>query len=280
MVKRLVSPLLVESDLVSLSSGLEVNGSMLIDNFVGAKHQLTPAAREAIIKIKSPIRYDQWLTTMNAQGLVLDQQLELISFLNHIGGLQLKRAMKAWPQIVNTVLRSLILGVGLSRVVTWRRQATIRAVATATLRAMISLIVLSIVVAIISWSTGLISGWQGMQFLIAGLLLVWFSTVAHEYTHVLFVTGIGEPAIVLQQGLRLGIVHRRLDSRIEIESSLAGPVAGIVAAASLGYLATIVGFTPIIRWLGLLVAGLHAVSLMPWHGDGLTLLKLARGVAL
>lgn len=276
MVLRLVSPLLVESDLVSLSTELVVEDGLLIDKTLGARHELSAVAREAIMQIETSLRFDRWATSMTALGLSGAQQTEIVQFLNHIGGLRVTRSWSARLEIFITRLQVALVG-GKSAAVSWRRCASPSALVVATLRAMTGLASLSLIAAVLCWGTGLSSLVDAIQVLSGGLLIIWASTLAHEFTHVAITSATGKQGAVMQQGMRLGILHPPLSTPAELASTLTGPLVGAAVAICGAVMFSALGLSPLLSWVGMAVAGFHGLSILPWYGDGLSLWKLTGG---
>ena len=109
-----------------------------------------------------------------------------------------------------------------------------------------------------------------------GLAAFLTSIVMHEYAHVAVLKRYAVPANILQIGVRLGIIHKKPARRVEVLSSLAGPVAGLVVCGLMTRLLAILPGKPLFVIIGCTVGLFHAASLLPFYGDGASLFSALR----
>jgi len=261
--------MLTEDDQVSLAAGMEIVDGSLADRAVGARHRLHPLAAQAIREIYTEGGCDasSWYVSARGYGISAAQFVELVGFLYDIGGIRVRRRLPATARISRYRLRSLAQGMTpewLPR----RFPATWLGVCGAATRFMGTLVVCAgllclLVVILQGQSPRLIS------YVLLFLATMWVGIVAHEATHVLIIRKYGGSAVMLQRGLRLGVLHRPLSRKQELCSALLGPIAGVVVAALL----SVIEHSRLLLFINAAVAVLQLLALLPGYGDGNILWK-------
>lgn len=107
------------------------------------------------------------------------------------------------------------------------------------------------------------------------LSLFTISMFAHEKAHLYLLNKYGQSSIVLRGFLRLGIVHKKMGRRQELNVAIIGPAAGI-CVAMFAVLANVLLAEELLALIGCIVAILHLLSFVPWYGDGKTIKQLVR----
>ncbi|MEK7153602.1 MAG: hypothetical protein AAB834_06635, partial [Patescibacteria group bacterium] len=105
-----------------------------------------------------------------------------------------------------------------------------------------------------------------------GMLLFVCSLYIHEITHIIIIRSQCAEPMILQAGLRFGLIHRTLLPRTEIASSLAGPGLGGLCCIGVSSL-VFASHLELLALCGLVIASFHILGLLPWYGDGASLQK-------
>jgi hypothetical protein len=260
-------PFLLESDIISLSKEFMLVNDELVDRVLDGRHQLSGRAVSAVRLLKGDIDFGAWADYCRLSR----QEIDLLAgFLNAIGALQVRRSMRGRIKATGIVLGMLVHGQLLGGSV-YRKQASFMTVAVAVARGA-KWLVLSWPVLIL-----LVSGAStvnlGSFSLISGLSLAIFliSLFVHEAGHMVLLVDNGVDCSIVQQGMRIGILHAPQPLRQEALSALVCPLGGILTAVSLGIICQAL-FGGAFLTIGIMMGGLHALSWLPWYGDGLTLL--------
>ena len=266
--------LLVEGDLVSLPTDLAIKEPFLCDQATGAKHRLHPLAVQALTSLsQGPVAVEEWIGEMRGKGLKKSEITEIISFLNMIGGLQVKRHLRSSWQFLIMQMNGLLFGMW--PVATARRlPATLKGVGLAVAYALAPVLTLSIPVAVLAYEAGIIAYRQFLYEVPFVLFLTYLSTVAHEAAHVLVLRLFSFQPIVMQRGMRVAVLHPPLSAGRGVFVALSGPLSGALAALVLCYVAAGYSRREELIYCGAVVAFFHCLSLVPLYGDGRALLKL------
>jgi len=257
---------LSEGDGVSLSAGLGVAGCVLLDDANGARHRLHPRAAEALRSLHTPQSYSAWMQNCKVQGLQTEDVAALLRFLYTIGGLHIRQGLKSRGTLLVFRLRLLAYGCGWHPPVRRWPLGPLAIVQGVTRASSLFGLLVPLTVLALCWAglpVPLACGYAGGSYAI-----FWISTMVHEGVHAVLAAGDGS-AVVLQRGLRLGILHKPGRRRREVVSALCGPLAGGAVAVLLGLLAS----WPYLWAVGLFMAVAHLWSLVPWYGDGEVLWK-------
>lgn len=262
--------LVVESDTLSLSTGLRVQNNMLIDNANGARHLLHPKASSVVAVLQSPIRYSEWCLVIRKYALKDNELFEIISFLDSIGGLRVERSKVVAFGILIRRCAFRIRGIKLPNPA-HRFSSTPKSLLTALFLASFPLLL--IVLALCALSLGLPEYKTVIGGNVITLFTVLFSTYIHEFVHIAIANS--SSAVVLQRGLRLGVLHAELSRSRELLSAILGPLAGILAAGLIGQFFALLNMDNM-QWFAYIVMLFHVVSWLPTYGDGMAVLKNVR----
>lgn len=202
------------------------------------------------------------------KGLQLN---DLLGYLNKIGGLHRKRSIKMLPAAFLMIVRDLWLAIRHQQL-SWRRPATPATIYVGLLRACVLLIAATIFVAIFIEGSGLFPNNRVITLSAFGISLFMATLWLHESMHIFIIHRYGSAADVLQRGMRIGILHAPLIRKAECISAISGPLAGFLLGAGAAVAAWFFD-QPQLSLVALLVATFHCTSILPWYGDGATLLK-------
>ncbi len=255
---------------MSLSNEFILTKYYLVDVTLDANHQINKQAYRALKLLRSSISYSSWLAK---SGLKDEQLAEVLSFLNHTGALRVKRG---WAGAIKQELSRVLWifqGMRLPKL-SYRRPGGLRSVTVATLRATGWIWLSWPILLLLANGSGLFAMAKFIAITGASLVMILISLIVHEYFHVLIATWSGRRSSVLQQGLRLGVVHPELPPRKELFSALLCPLLGGLTAIAFGRAGGLIDSA--IPTYGILIGLTHAASWLPWYGDGLTLVKIGR----
>lgn len=258
-------PFLLESDFISLSKPARVDNGLLVDAALGATHTI----REPGQYILGALEDGTTVGNLECAGRMLKldhgQIAELLGFLNLAGLLRRKRRPGHWATALLQQAWGICVGMHYAPL-TRREHATSEALLRAIMRACVPLIVAIGCTGILIIATG-ISVISTVLLALHACVLFLCSLFIHEMLHIRVINRCGYDAVVLQRGLRLGILHTPLKPRDEIRCSLLGPAGGCLVGCMGMLAAAIAGSTA-----GLILAGvvvvIHILSLLPWYGDG------------
>jgi hypothetical protein len=258
-------PFLLGSDLVSLSSNAKLEGSLLQDAALGATHTVNGPGMHILAALNNGITVNELDTIATKHALQNGQLAELLGFLNLAGILLRRRTLYRWPEAIARQAWHFCLNIRYAPLA-WRQPANLLSLAGAILRATSVVAVATILVSLLMIVAGL-PAFTTLNHSLLGLLIFICSLYIHEATHVFIIKRHGHVPVILQRGLRLGILHTTLPLRNEVICSLAGPLAGMTSALSVSAVAFAIPY-PTHGLLALIVSGFHALSLLPWYGDG------------
>jgi hypothetical protein len=268
-------PFLLESDALSLSRGFAIQKTILCDVPLKAMHHLRKPGQEVVFALLDGSTLANLQRTAQARGITGTQLNELLGFLNMAGALYCKRSLGQKVRAWRIQAMHLMLGTRYMPL-SWRREATTSAVATGVLRAVWPVIAAAFGVSLLAAASGLVPAGMSFGLSSVGVVIFTASLVVHEMLHVYVARRYSAKPQVLQIGLRLGVLHRRLPPQAEALSSIAGPLGGSLACLAGGGGALALGAD-----LHALVAGIaalfHSLGLLPWYGDGASLHKVIRG---
>ncbi len=265
--------LLDESDFVSLSPDLTLIGNRLFDRVTGARHNLHDLAAMAVAGLAGGVRVHVWLDIMQHDGLSKKQVSELIFFLNDIAAFNVRRSLAARRRLLAFRIRGSLQGAGLP-VLGRRFSADIRGLTQAILASMGLLSGLIVLVAGLFYA----ADFAGLE-VISHAILFWstilVSTILHEHLHAVLIQP--DPAVVVQRGLRLGLLHGDMPPGVELFSAFAGPLLGAVSAVIMPGLVSVISELRYGLFLGCATAFFHLCSLLPVYGDGAYIWKRLKG---
>jgi len=258
--------------MLSLSSDLHAHSGrrFIIDRPLGIKHPVYAPGDQLIAKLSAGIRTDEFRKEARRLQITDSQYTELLGFINAIGGLVRKRRISAWPRAIYHQSKQLVLGVHYS-ILAWRRPASIHAILVGTVRASIPVPIAISLLCVFMQVTQVapISLTAPVASCSFGIFVC--SLWLHELAHVAVAQTNGMQAVVLQKGMRLGVVHGQMTAAAEICSAILGPFIGIAAALGLSALLGI--YIPALSGFGLIASTVQLGSLLPWYGDGQSLKK-------
>lgn len=254
---------------MSLSNEFILNNESLADQCLGAKHQLSPRAVDAIL-LFSATSYEEW-TKSCALGSA--EANELLAFLDKIGALRVHRTRSNLLKFQLARLAWLLNGVKAIEP-TYRRKAAFLSILVATLRSTKLLWLSWLPLLVLAYGSGAFDFGRFAGITSFSLLAIITGIVVHEYSHVFVANLRNTPSSVIQQGLRLGVLHLPLRKRDELLSAIIGPLTGMYVSVLMGLAGTLVD--PQLLTFGALAGSLHIASWLPWYGDGVTITKLLR----
>lgn len=260
------SGLVVESDYISLSTSLKLENYNLHDSVVKADHKIHPDAMVALERLRQGCAVNEWLKFCFKNGLSNENAEEILLFLNSIGGLRLKRSLVGHMKHALHAARLLLWGIkplSMAR----RYPVSLLNLSAALWRAMTLLVCAVIFVAVLAYGANMAPEFimkTGLFFIAA----IYISTLAHEAMHARVIGKNASSMMILQRGLRIGILHRSLPFKVELYSAITGPLAGAATAALTGVLSNLLWPNSGMLAIGLLVAGMHILSWLPGYGDG------------
>lgn len=260
----------MESDLVSLSPDfLVADGLHLIDSELGAHHQLSELALHPLDLLKKPIPFGKWRTESMLEP---SHQSELIAFLNHIGAIRLNRNFNGHKKWLMQIILTLMHGY-LPSPLTYRRQASIAAIGVALSRCSLWLVFAWLASLGVIFGSGVFSTEVFIISSLTCLAIMLITSFAHEIAHTHVIRRGGKVPVIFQAGLRVGLIHAKLSPNQEIASAIFGPCIGAILAVTLGFIAAWILQINELVFCGYLLAIFHLISLLPWYGDGSSIVK-------
>lgn len=255
---------------MSLSIGLSVTGQHLADEVTQAKHRLHPQAAQAIRGLQRPTDAQQWCRAALRAGLRPADVTDILTALNTIAGLRVHRTARgSWTVLLQ---RTFFVFQGrmptpLARRYPANPAGVLRAVVQSELFFFAGVVAVGVLAYGASLPLALI-----VKVAVLSALSFSVSTYLHELTHVCILAS--GPAVCLQKGLHVGVLHSPVSPRREVSSALAGPAVGMLSA-----LFICASFSVVVRarWpllFGAAVGLLHMISLLPLYGDGKALRKV------
>jgi hypothetical protein len=263
--------LFAEGDIISLSPDLSVEHRFLHDKLTGANHALHARGEQALKLLQGSSNVGAWLTDLNALDLKPAQVAEIVHFINSIGGLSLNRATHVKAIVAYRQAMTLFRGTAPAL---WARRLPLNAlgIATGTTLALGPALLAGVVTSFLLYGAGFGPAWVSTVGLVTAASL-WLGIFAHEFAHMLVLRHSESRGAVLQQGMRLGILHGPLPVRAGISCALAGPLVGAATSLSLFGIAYL--FTGLRAFWALAILGsaLHLIGLLPISADGRSLRK-------
>lgn len=255
--------LVMGGDKVSLAPGLQVRDRMIFDHANGARHIITSTTRDVLMMLGRGVEISQWHAYAAAVRFTDKEWLDLIAFLNSIGGIQIHRSWSAQFLMSMHRIQWQVQGVSMQTHAV-RNSATIKGLAYAISLAMGQLAALTVIVSMLSIYSGL-AEYAALAVYSIGIL--WITTFVHEYSHIAISKTSNHIPAVIVRGLRIGIIHHQLSRKRNILSALMGPLMGISFATFLG-LAGWLAQSAVIVQSCFVVSVFHALSWLPSYGDG------------
>lgn len=263
-----------EGDIVSLSSSLYIEDTCLVDSSNGARHLLIGNSYDALCHLEEPISATSWVSTLYKLNLSSERISEIIIFLNSIGALIIKRSFVSGIRSESMRIQFRLRGLKLETM-SRRRSVSILGISNSIVNAMVTVVFLVLITSIFEYG----AGFSSVIYLASNIIFViclWLSVLMHEYVHVLFAINNKLQPVVLQKGLRVGILHPRLSSFKELASAVGGPLAGFLTSILFALLIFTIFEQIVPVLLALLVALFHLLSWLPGYGDGKAIIKQIR----
>lgn len=264
-----------ESDYISLSPSLRIEGNILYDQANGARHIIRSSARTLLGDIRRGSSVTVLADHASLQGVTTRRLTEMILFLDSIGGLEVLRSRNA--SIRHAVMRTGYKLKGISLRTQGRRfPASLAGLVHAVGNTTQPILNMLIIVAVLSFGANM----QPEFYLLGNvtfLIALYLSTITHEYAHIMFARKSGVAPVILQRGLRIGVIHTRQSGELELVSSVVGPLSGAFSAMVIALLVSLVPTGQTAAALALLVAIFHLISWLPSYGDGREILKQIKG---
>ena len=261
-------PYIYSDDCLRLSQDLHLTKDTLTDKPLGVRHALEPAGRQLVALLAGGTRHNTLERRASKDGIPLVAVQELLGFLNTIGGLIITRRIPTASRILRRLYGRIFFGIRgapLAHRYSYTPTHLLYGLTGATWPLGIAIGATSALFAI----AGLAS-WQSSAIYAAyGYILFCATVFVHETMHVRLITRIHPitQIVIIQRGIRLSIVHPPLPIRYERLSALAGPCGGIAAAAGAAWSMAVMKHD-MAAVIGALIAVFHALSLLPWTGDG------------
>lgn len=244
---------------------------MLQDTVVQATHQIQPGGTALLSMLHEGASFAQLQAKAYSLAIERSQVIELLGFLNLVGGLQQQRTCKSAIKIWCTRLKHFLLGV-MYPPLSSRSEATGKHISIGITLACRSVIAAGLALGLLIGAANLLPMRSALGMTAFGLLTFVGSMVLHEFTHLLVIKQEIATVDILRRGLRIGLIHRETTNMIAIASSLAGPAAGMAYCGCLALAAHLLQ-APLCSILALIAASFHLWALLPWFGDGSSLYK-------
>jgi len=265
-------PLLLGSDVLSLSPSFLLHGKLLRDVPIGATHKLRPPGDVILSALQYGITFGSLCGLAEELGITEPQLIETLGFLNRTGALRRRRTLQGWLAAMRHTVLHASIGT-FNPALSWRQRLSYKSLAYATLRATWPVTSLGLLVAVIAIASGVISTITGLYAIGYALPLFVSSIYVHELAHTYVLRLANIKTDVMQLRLRLSVMHRQASRKIEFYCAIAGPSAGVVLCVP----GAIYGFTRhiLVIWLAsVVIAFVHLAGLLPLYGDGASLRKL------
>ncbi len=260
-------PLLMEGDVLSLSSSFRSRGCLLTDTRLGVDHQLQQPGDRLVAQLHGGILFDD---LRRSTTLADDTQLRnLLGFLNIAGGLQRKRSIFGHIQASMQTLDGLSKGVCYTSLTT-RRQASPWTLMAGLWHATWLVSSASVAIGVLAIAGNLLSTAPVIKLLLTSNGIFLLSVYAHELAHYATLQLLHVQSDIIQRGLRLGLLHRPLTNKHEIVSAIVGPSCGMACCTVFGLIGGITHSLATVV-VTMCVSALHLSSFLPWYGDGASL---------
>lgn len=270
-------PLFLPSDIVRMHADFQYYNASIVDKALGVTHQVLPTASALIKKLQKGTTYHHFLLLAHRQGYSSAQARELLGTLQLFGGLERYRQPQTWPIAVLTNIKQVLCGI-FSIPLARRYRADAIGLLAAALSATKTLAFSGILTTyIIGEALSLPLSAQCDLFLFTYTLFL-VSLIVHEYGHLLAIRAYGLPAVLLRQGMRIGILHAKLPPHKERLAALFGPLAGI-GTCVLAAVFTTICKEPLYTAICFGIAVLHISGFLPWYSDGKSIFASQKGAS-
>ncbi|HEX6258963.1 MAG TPA: hypothetical protein VFZ48_05785 [Candidatus Saccharimonadales bacterium] len=261
--------MLLAEDRLQLHPQFRIYNHTIVDSLLGAQHHLSPKGYRLGKQLEQGTTYKDLLATSDRAAIRQSELTELLGFLNKQGALIRKRSLPTTIKTQGKVIAGALLGVRYEPV-SRRSPASPLGLTVAVLRVCRVPAFLSIALGVLL-TTGMASPpghtWATIG---AGLSIFLLSIGLHELCHILIARAQTKQTAIVQNGMRIGIVHPVLPNPLELYSAIAGPLAGAAFALMAGAITSM--FSPyVLPTICALVCCLHLCGLLPWYSDGSTM---------
>lgn len=258
-----------------LSSDFAIKGGMLYDIPIGARHSLQGEGEHIMRSIAQCTHLTDIYVVAERYNIPRRDIHELLGLLNLLGALRRIRSTRQQVHAWAIQTAHLLLGVWYTPV-TWRKVVTKRSLLAAIMRATAPVSIAASVVCGFIALCGLFPAVQtiGAGFLAYSLFIA--SLFLHESAHIYYIHAFHTTPVILQRGMRLGIVHPALPRHAELQAALAGPAWGLGTCLIIAGLCLCLHLHTAAIACGI-VGTFHITSLLPWYSDGATLRKALKG---
>lgn len=263
--------LLIENDQVSLSEGLLVTNSYLVDEIAGAKHCISPKARDILEIIMVENQVSTIVNLINDNFINKSDFIEVIIFLNSIGGLKVRRNRVQTILASSTKLAYRLQGIRLKTSAS-RYKASIISLLKIVLQTMAPICLVTVINVLLLIGSGL-NSLPLIKSQILFVLCLFISTVLHEGAHVYVAKRAKSPAILVKRGMRIGVLHKNLSTRNELVSAVAGPLIGIYSILIIVFVLKLFGASSLEICMVSVITLFHALSWLPVYGDGAAIIN-------
>lgn len=255
--------LLAEGDILSLSDSIYLKDGYLIDNSINAKHYIANEAKYLINKLSNSVNIDYLILSKN---LSKNQVVELLFFINKIGGLVIKRSLINRFKHAFNRIRLRLNGI---KIINYTKRYNANLIGL--LNSFLSSFIVSVTVILLTLVLIYGANFSIYNYLINSLVFlfsIFISSIIHEYTHVYYARKIHKKPTIIVNGLRVGVLINSDDALIKLKSSFFGPLAGFMTSLSISLLLFVLGLAIELSVVSLLAALIHLISLFPFYGDG------------
>lgn len=271
------SSLVLGGDYISLSQTVTLHKNYIYDNVLDTKYYLLPNVKDLIVQLNYLTPYELLYEYARSHDLKDYEISNLVNQLNNLGILEIKKSVKSFKIHTSHTLRNLILGKFPTLLVE-RNTVTISNLSLIILKCMIPLIFCIFALDALSTLTNISSSITILSSLFF-IVLVFISTLIHEWAHSLIITVAKGKQILIRRGLRLGVMHKPLLPKIEILSALLGPCLGALICIITGLVFNFIhplkinhSLNSSFLHISMFVAALQMISLLPAYGDGKSIL--------
>jgi len=262
-------PYLLENDHILLSNNLLPLSDGAYDPCIDIAHSIHPSGVRLLTNLVGPMQVSSLLKIAEQQGLHAEEVRDILGFLNLVGWLERKRSWSMWLRAIYKQLFDLCIGVRHDLLV-WRRHASLQTLCLGIVRATLPVLESAVLLSLCMQAGRLAAEqriWTTVLFGVGTFLL---SVYAHECSHLLFLKSRIERIDVLQVGLRIGLLHKRLTPKLEVQSAVIGPCIGVLVCC-VSALAAYLLHQRLCSTFALIIGSFHMLSFLPWYSDGLSI---------
>lgn len=264
-------PYLMDSDLLSLNTAFVVHYKKLklYDRSIDAAHNISSRSIVIMKALQEGVKLSELYRVAHQHTISPEEIRIMLGELNYCGGLVRQRSY------IHHVLAIAQIAVHSTRrvffpLLIWRRTASISTIGSAIIRASTPLMIASLFVVALLMLSDRVPAHQVWNVSCCALFTFLLSAIVHEQAHWIFIRSKGLTASIVQQSLRVGLIHKRLEPRAEIQCALIGPLAGCLASSAALLWPWRFSAIP---FIGISLGVLHLCGLLPFYGDGKSILQ-------